>query len=279
MPELPEVEAVRRSLLHAVVGRRVLKVDLRRPDIVTGDTSGPALLQSCVLTDIQRHGKELSLLGERDQGLPRCVCVHLGMSGSLRVAAAGHHDRHVHVTWLLDDGSALEFRDPRRFGGVWPFACTHDRDALRWSLRGRDALAATIGDLCACLPSTRRAIKAVLLDQSVVAGVGNIYADELLFAARVHPLTPGRALTVADVRRIVTTMRRVLTRAIEAGGSTLGDGTYVDGQGRPGDYQRQHAVYGRGGLPCRRCRKPLESTRVSGRTTVFCPRCQRVRFL
>jgi formamidopyrimidine-DNA glycosylase len=276
MPELPEVEAVRRSLQGAIADRCVHRVEVRRADVVTGDAAAASLLAGCVIQTIDRLGKELAIIGVGNDGATRCVCVHLGMSGSLCWVASdmpGKIDRHVHIVWHMDHGQML-FRDPRRFGGVWSYACLADRDAYRWSLRGEDALTITPERLHARLSRTTRPIKAVLLDQTVVAGVGNIYADELLFAAGVHPLTPGQVVDLARTRCVVTAMRRILRQAIEAGGSTLRDGGYVNGDGAPGRFQSQHRVYGRSGCPCLRCKTPLSTLRLSARTTVFCPTCQ-----
>ncbi|MCE9589999.1 MAG: bifunctional DNA-formamidopyrimidine glycosylase/DNA-(apurinic or apyrimidinic site) lyase [Planctomycetes bacterium] len=273
MPELPEVERVRRSLAERVVGRRVERVMLRRADIVEGDRSPAALLAGRVITGIERHGKQMAIV--TDTG--RCICVHLGMTGSLCYEPAtrgekGEGKKHVHVVWTLDAGDRFEFRDPRRFGGVWTFP---DRDTLvrdRWSLLGRDALAIEAGELHAALGDSRRPIKAALLDQAVVAGLGNIYVDELLFTCGVHPLTPARRVSAAVVEAMTRAMRALLARSIEAGGTTLRD--YVDANGQAGGFQSQHQVYGRRGEGCRVCGIALRSRVLAGRMTVWCPTCQ-----
>ncbi|MEO1235652.1 MAG: bifunctional DNA-formamidopyrimidine glycosylase/DNA-(apurinic or apyrimidinic site) lyase [Planctomycetota bacterium] len=292
MPELPEVETVRRTLARRVVGRRVLGVDVLRAGVVYGMSeggrgpsqrassgrSGPvalrrALLEGEPLTDVGRHGKQLAMLSRRGAG----VCVHLGMSGSLRVVGRptdGTGGDHVHVVWRLSDGSELRFRDPRRFGGLWTFATKAELHEMRWSKLGPDALTITPGRLHAGLSRTRRWLKAALLDQRLVAGLGNIYVDELLFAVGLHPRRTAAAVTKPESRRLVAAMRRLLNRAIAAGGSTLRD--YADGEGRPGGFQTRHRVYGRGGEPCARCGRPLEVLEVAGRTTCACGRCQRV---
>lgn len=194
---------------------------------------------------------------------------------------------HTHIVWRLsgdiDDagggtgdetggGGELHFRDPRRFGGVWPFASSDDLLTRRWRHLGTDALAIQPRRLHAALQRTRRAIKAALLDQHVIAGLGNIYVDETLFRCRLHPLTPADELTLPTVQRLVASMRRVLRAAIAAGGSSLRD--YVDGNGAAGGFQHRHQVYGRAEQPCRRCRDPLAAALIAGRTTVFCPTCQ-----
>lgn len=271
MPELPEVERVRLTLAQRLVGREVTAVELRRADVVRGGREPADLLAEQRFAAVERLGKQLALVA----GSGRCVCVHLGMTGSLRYTPPGDATPivpHVHVIWRLDDGGTLSFRDPRRFGGVWTFP---DRDALlehRWRSLGEDALRITPARLRRRLVATRRPLKAALLDQNLVAGLGNIYVDELLFACGLHPLTPANALPEQAERGLVGRMRRLLGRAIEAGGSSLRD--YVDGNGTRGGFQDRHRVYGRAGLPCHTCGEPLASTLVAGRTTVWCTTCQ-----
>ena len=301
MPELPEVETVRRTLAARLLGRRAVAVDLYRADVVR---FAPPMssLPTGVLVDVLRHGKQLALRFEGGA----CVCIHLGMSGQLLVRGlaegSGIGDRgsgdtggaetggllapvpgprlplpatHEHVRWRFGDGSTLTFRDPRRFGGVWVFGSQAALQAERWGRLGPDALAVTPRPLGLKLGRTGRAVKAALLDQAVVAGLGNIYVDELLFRAGIDPRRPARDVAGSRpaVRGLVGRMRRLLIRAITAGGSTLRD--YVDAEGRPGAFAASHRVYGRSGLRCRRCRTPLLTVVVAGRTTVLCPRCQR----
>lgn len=271
MPELPEVETVRRTLAKRVVGKGVERVTVRRADVVRGSTT--LLQRAGVITDVLRHGKQLALAC--DDG--RRVCVHLGMSGSLQVSPVSSKQRkaasHEHVAWILDDGSQLVFRDPRRFGGVWVFEDHDTLVAKRWSKLGVDALALTTRDLHAALGRKRRsAIKATLMDQSVVAGLGNIYVDEVLFRCGVWPGTPGSELDGDKVACLVAEVRKVLRDAIRFRGSSLRD--YVDGNGRRGNFQARHKVYGRAGQACVVCDAALESFVLAGRTTVACPSCQ-----
>lgn len=273
MPELPEVENVRRTLADRLAGRRVVEVAVHRSDVVVGMVSPTALLAGDRLAKWDRRGKQLAIHGDRG----RVVCVHLGMTGQLR--AMRHDDPraaqpHTHITWRLEGRDVLTFRDPRRFGGVWTFPSEPELHAGRWAGLGEDALTIGAAALAAVLSRKRLAIKAALLDQRVVAGLGNIYVDELLFARGIHPLTPAGELDVAQVRGLVRAMRRLLARAIEAGGSSLRD--YVDGNGNAGGFQERHRVYGRGGQPCPRCRRVLETLVIGGRTTTCCVACQRL---
>jgi formamidopyrimidine-DNA glycosylase len=272
MPELPEVQRVCSTVAPHLTGRRVTAVSLRFPGIVEGPRDAAALLVGQTFAPVQRLGKQILLATAGDGP---CVCVHLGMTGSLRwqpgVPAEGW-PAHTHLVWSLDDGSVLSFRDPRRFGGVWTFACRQDLLERRWRELGPDALAITPSALHRGLCTSKRPLKAALLDQSLVAGLGNIYVDELLFAARVHPLTPCTDVDKRLTSCLVGRMRTLLARAIAAGGSTLRD--YVDADGDTGGYQLRHRVYGRSGQKCVRCRTPLATLQVGGRTTVCCPACQ-----
>lgn len=280
MPELPEVENIRLGLADTVVGQRIAKADVRRPDIVKGLCGPAGLLHGRTVARIDRLGKQLALIGNasrngKQTGAGPCVCIHLGMTGSLRYYPADETfkpDTHTHVVWHLRHGGRLAFRDPRRFGGLWTFPSTAELQKARWSLLGEDALTITPTRLHALLRRTRRPIKSALLDQSVVAGLGNIYVDELLFGCRISPLRNASGAGLPEIRGLVGCMRRLLGRAICAGGSTLRD--YVDAGGRSGGYQLQHRVYGRAGQSCSRCGQPLCVTAVSGRTTVYCAVCQ-----
>ncbi len=289
MPELPEVETVRRTVAAAVIGRPLGTLTLHRADVLRDpDGLAPRLAHRRVVA-ILRHGKQLALHLETDA----IVCVHLGMTGQLRIvpspplpprsgdgltfASAPTDpplpiDPHVHLAWTLPDQLTLHFRDPRRFGGVWLFRSQQDLRRARWGRLGPDALVITPTQLHAALTRTTRELKAALLDQHLVAGLGNIYVDELLFAVGLHPQRPAHTVDRADGERLVRAMRRILGRAIDAGGSTLRD--YVDARGRAGGFQAQFKAYGRFGQPCPTCRRPLDRLTVAGRTTTACAHCQ-----
>ena len=274
MPELPEVENVRQSL-RPLLGRRIVAARLFRPDICrTFDGALPspaALLEGAQIVELARRGKRLAFI-TRDG---RTLVVHLGMTGHLRLLASHEQAEaanHIHARWEVDDGSTLLFRDPRRFGGLWTMP---SRDALSEHLSGLgpDALDIDSRTLSRQAGDSRRAIKAVLLDQRVLAGVGNIYADEALFRAGIRPTRKAHRLTNDDWRRLAAAIRRVLLFAVRAGGSTLRD--YRNASGKAGSAQRRHAVYGRAGQACIRCRRLLRGIRLTQRATVFCPNCQR----
>jgi formamidopyrimidine-DNA glycosylase len=274
VPELPEVETVRRSLA-AMIGRRIVAARLFRADMCTtasGRRARPAdLLAGEVVRELMRRGKQLAIIAQSG----RVLVVHLGMSGQLRLLKPGskaQKTNHIHAVWSLDDGSRLTFRDPRRFGGLWTL---ESRAALeeRWSGLGPDALTMSPRDLAVAAAGSRRVIKALLLDQTALAGVGNIYADEALFAAGVRPSRRADRVKPEECERLTRAIRRVLALAVEARGSTLRD--YVAADGRAGQAQLRHAVYGRGGFACVNCGTVLRSVSLAQRTTVFCIRCQR----
>jgi formamidopyrimidine-DNA glycosylase len=268
MPELPEVETVCRTL-RPLVGRPLGAMRVTRPDVVRDPIGVAARLAGQRLVAVRRLGKQIALVFAHGPA----ICIHLGMSGSLCVREHGHEpEDHVHVAWMLGGGRSLRFRDPRRFGGVWVFADEAQLESRRWRRLGPDALAITPGQLHAGLSRTRRELKAALLDQTLVAGLGNIYVDELLYAVGLHPRMVAVAVDRAESVKLVRAMRRLLGRAIEAGGSTLRD--YVDAEGRAGGFQRRFRVYGRFGEPCRGCGRVLDRLVVAGRTTTACGRCQ-----
>lgn len=274
MPELPEVETVRRSLSPRWTGRTVLAVTIRRADVLRNAPSrGRSLAMGLGgrVADILRHGKQLAVVFADN----RVVLVHLGMTGQLFVL--GPRERpprpdHIHIRWRLDDGSTVCFRDPRRFGGVWVFDSLEALRESRWDRLGPDALTITRTRLRRNLRRSARTIKACLLDQAVLAGVGNIYADEALFLARINPHTPAADLDRDEITRLAGAVRSTLRAAVRARGSTLRD--FLDAELRPGSQQTRFHAYGRAGTPCHRCGTSLVGSRITQRMTAHCPVCQ-----
>jgi formamidopyrimidine-DNA glycosylase len=196
------------------------------------------------------------------------------MTGQLRYLDVGmrlHNAKHVHATWWLEPEGRLIFRDPRRFGGLWTLRSVQDLEA-RWADLGPDALSVTAPVLKRQLGDSTRSIKSALLDQSILSGVGNIYADEALFLAGVHPARVAGDLSNKELGRLSHALREVLETSIASGGSTLKD--YADGDGIPGRAQEKHLVYGRAGKNCTTCGTSLCKGVLAQRTTVWCPRCQ-----
>ncbi len=285
MPELPEVERVRRSIAARIVGARVERAELLRADVCESFAAGKKiktgpreLFEGAVVADVLRHGKQIAIVA--DDG--RVMCVHLGMTGHLAFVGASSSEEtkpHTHVRWGLvstkksqTTQGQMVFTDPRRFGGVWTFSSFDELKAARWDQLGPDALNIGAEHLIGALKGSRRTVKAALLDQAVLAGVGNIYADESLFRSKIDPRAIAARLKPEPIRRLAAMIREVLGEAIEAGGSTLRD--FRDADDSAGSYQRNHLVYGRAGLPCPVCRTPLHGLVLAQRATVLCRRCQ-----
>ncbi|MEM6551505.1 MAG: bifunctional DNA-formamidopyrimidine glycosylase/DNA-(apurinic or apyrimidinic site) lyase [Planctomycetota bacterium] len=285
MPELPEVETLRRSLLPLALDQPITAVHDRFPGYTRPHPHTPLnALVGRPITALKRHGKQLALLtGPNDAG--PCLLIHLGMSGrftfhpsSGRPASPdGSPNRHDHLTLELPTGH-LTLHDPRRFGGAWVYPSFDTLHAERWSPLGPDALELDqpqhADTLANALKRTKRFLKAALLDQFVVAGLGNIYVDELLFRARLSPILRAHRLTRDQAHRIAELAPPLLREAIDAGGSSLRD--YTDARSQPGGFQLQHRVYGRAGQPCLTCDATLIHGLVAARATVACPQCQSV---
>lgn len=283
MPELPEVETVRRGLTEHVVGRRIVRVEVGRERTVRR-TSREAIihgLSGARITEANRRGKYL--LCSLDSG--DSLMIHLRMSGRILVVPRGSkRPPHTHVVLHLSPDASHEaqelwFVDPRTFGEVVVFDPADATDLVPELARlGIDPL---IDDFSAetlyrLLRRKRGSLKAVLLDQHVVAGIGNIYADEILHMAGLRPNRVPARLSKPTIDRLYQAITEVLFSAVELGGSTLIDSQYVNLDGAFGNYQLQHRVYGRAGETCLTCGVArITQTVVSGRTTCFCPKCQR----
>jgi len=275
MPELPEVETVRRRLAPLVEGRRFDEVEItdarltrpHDPVEVARELAG----ERVTLAD--RRGKYLILRFESG----RALVIHLRMTGSVlhQVRSELADDPHRHAVVRLDDGTDLLYRDIRRFG-TWLLLEPPEVDAYIDARVGREPLvrAYQAKHLAAELAGRRAPIKAAILDQRTVAGVGNIYADEALWRARIHPLTPAAALDAEEVKALHRGIRQALQLGLRRQGSTLRDYRLPDGGS--GSAQHEFKVYGRGGEPCERCGTPIDKIRVAGRGTWYCPTCQKL---
>ena len=278
MPELPEVETVVRGLALCMTGRRIAKVEKRRPDLRSPMPADLAQrLTGRKVEAVRRRAKYILI--DLDDGAT--VIGHLGMSGRITIAPPGApvvaHDRHDHVVFHLDDGTVLRFNDPRRFGQLLlDRRDTLDRHAL-FAAIGPEPFDAALdgGAFAARLAGKRTPIKAAILDQRVIAGVGNIYACEALFGARMSPERIAATVTGDRADRLLASIRDVLTRGMAAGGSSLRD--YVETSGELGYFQHAWVVYGREGEKCGRteCRGVVRRAVQSNRSTFYCARCQR----
>jgi formamidopyrimidine-DNA glycosylase len=273
VPELPEVESVRQQLAPALAGRRFERVRIADPRLTRPlDPAHVAdRLEGERVTAVERRGKYLIVSFESG----RSLLIHLRMTGSLLRASAGMlpDDPYRRAVVTLDDGSDVAYRDVRRFGTWVVLEPGELEDYLRERV-GDEPLerAFRSRELGARLADRRAPVKAAILDQRVVAGLGNIYADEALWWARIHPLRAAGSLGTAEIQALRRAIRRALERGLERQGSTLRDYRLPDGS--TGAMQLSFKVYGRDGLPCERCGTPVEKTRVAGRGTWYCPTCQ-----
>ena len=270
MPELPEVETVVRGLREPLIGRTILGATAHWPPTIAApsiDEFAAMIAGRCVVS-VGRRGKYVVI--ELNRGY---LLIHLKMSGRLQVVPGDKPlDKHTHTFFELDDGHQLRFRDVRKFGRVY---LIQDMDQITGSL-GPEPLAddLTLEAFAALLARRSGRLKALLLNQTFLAGLGNIYADESLFAAGLHPLRTANSLTPDEQSRLYHAIRRVLGRAVDGRGTTLEDQGYVDAEGQPGSYQDRIAVYGCTGEPCTVCGATIERIIVGGRSTHYCPRCQ-----
>jgi formamidopyrimidine-DNA glycosylase len=290
MPELPEVEVTRRAIEKRLVGRRIRKVTTTRPSyfFLTEPSLLARRLRGRCVERLDRHGKYL--VGTLDDGSR--LLFHLGMTGqlfvsgarSLRLLRAARHgapgaappvfepDEHTHLVLSFSDGPPdLYFRDVRKFGKCALLA--KGRDDARLEKLGVDALSATGSDLFRASRGRRAAVKTLLLEQSVIAGIGNIYADEALFLSGVRPTRMAGRVSERECAIIVRSVRRVLLRAIARGGSSIDD--FVRPDGSDGGYQNERRVYARTGEPCPRCAAPIRRVVLGARSAHYCLRCQR----
>jgi len=278
VPELPEVETVRRGLQRDVVGSRIIRVEVGRERSVrrTSRNELIARLTGVSLVSTSRRGKYL--FAELDSG--DRMMIHLRMSGQVLVSDP-HTGRpaHSHVVLTLDDAREVRFVDPRTFGEVVAYDPADEASLLPEVARlGPDPVSEglSLAQLRSALRSTARPVKVALLDQHLIAGIGNIYGDEILHRAGVSPVRAARDVNARQSSRIHEAVHSVLGEAVEAGGSTLGDAQYVDVSGAAGGFQDSHRVYARAGLPCLTCgRGRVVSAVVGGRTTSWCRVCQR----
>jgi len=262
MPELPEVETVVRSLRPAIVGRRILNAELTGRRVLIGSARKTAeALAGRKIVAVERYGKFIAI--RLDRGY---LVVHLGMTGRLLID--GELSKWTHAVFTLDRGS-LVYEDPRQFGRIE----YGDELPARVAALGPEPLEVTLEEFTRRLKQRRSPVKAVLLNQAVVRGVGNIYADEALFRAGVHPKRVAASLRPERAERVFRAMREVLAEAIESRGSSISN--YVDADGCQGSFQTEHRVYQRTGEPCVNCGAPIKRILVGQRGTHYCAKCQR----
>jgi len=271
MPELPEVETVVRDLRPELVGRTFTALNvgpqtLRKP---WQKTDTPKIIGSTI-QHVLRRGKWIGIT----LSIPEVLLVHLGMTGQFTIANANATvPNHTHFVFTLSDARELRFRDVRRFGSI---SLLNNEAALHAFLNvqlGPEPADLILKDFQDAIRASGRTVKAILLDQTVVAGIGNIYADEALFRAGLHPERRGTKVKLAECEQLMRAIQEVIAEAIERRGSTIRD--YIGGSGLRGGFQHALMVYGRTSEACVRCGTPIRMVRVGGRSSHFCPQCQK----
>src|SRR5713101_3203773 len=281
MPELPEVETVARGLRQAILGRRILSVTLGKTDFIDDPAALEQHLPGRRIEAVERYGKFMLLRLSAAEGstraaangdaAPASLLVHLGMTGQIAPSPAAQPlEKHTHVCLLLDDGRELRYTDARRFGRIAYLTKVLLAEELTGF--GADPLEVSSEEFAKRICGRRARIKALLLDQSVLRGVGNIYADESLWRAKIHPARLGANLDRKQAEVLRRMLQEILQKAIVMRGSSISD--FLDAEGKPGEYQRHHRAYGREGKNCYRCKTPIRRAIVAGRSSYFCPKCQ-----
>jgi formamidopyrimidine-DNA glycosylase len=287
MPELPEVETVARGLRQSILGRRILSVTLGKTDFIDDPVALEQHLPGRQIAAVERYGKFMllrlispagaggsgsgSIGATNGDDASASLLVHLGMTGHIAPHPASQPcAKHTHACFLLDDGRELRYTDARRFGRMAYLAGAALQEELHGF--GADPLEVSAEEFVARIRTRRARIKALLLDQGVLRGVGNIYADESLWRAKIHPARLGVRLARKQAEALHHQLRAILEKAIAMRGSSISD--FLDAEGEPGEYQRRHRAYGREGKRCYRCGTPIRRAIVAGRSSYFCPRCQ-----
>ena len=278
MPELPEVEVLRRDLDKETVGKKIKSVEVTGTRSVRRHRNKKefiGLLEGRKITAVQRRGKYLVV---RLDGAEALV-IHLGMSGQLLRAKTAREKppKHTHVVITFTQGGQLRFIDPRTFGEMFVTELDGvEKEVAELSHLGIDPLedAMSWDNFGRLVASKHMKLKSLLMDQKFLAGIGNIYSDEILFGAGLRWDRMSDSLSGEEIRRLYRSMVETLQEAVKHRGSSLADEQYVDLNGKPGEYQLHHKVYAREGESCRRCRQPIVRQRIGGRSTFFCEACQ-----
>ncbi|HMB14739.1 MAG TPA: bifunctional DNA-formamidopyrimidine glycosylase/DNA-(apurinic or apyrimidinic site) lyase [Pelovirga sp.] len=271
MPELPEVETVCRGITPHISGKTIQELILRTPKLrLPLDQQLRCILPGQIVRRISRRAKYLVL--ETDQG---GLLIHLGMSGVLRILSAGTtENKHDHIDLIFTNGACLRFTDPRRFG-VFVYTPENPFDHHLLENLGPEPLDKSFQgeSLYRLSRSKSQPVKSFIMDQKIVVGVGNIYANEALFRAGIHPARAAGRIGRQRYQRLVIAIKEILAAAIAAGGTTIND--FADNEGRPGYFRQELQIYGRGSAPCPQCGGTIRSCRIGQRSTFYCSSCQR----
>jgi len=272
MPELPEVETIVRGLQKTVVGKKIRNVKVIFPGIVKQDTK--TFKKNVVKTEIiklRRRGKYILI----DLSNGKTILAHLGMTGNfLLVKSSSLLNTHDHlIVRFHANPKELRYNDQRRFGKIKSFPASKEENIPELKKLGPESLNISPSVFVNLFKKRKGRIKSALLNQRIIAGLGNIYADESLFEAKVHPAQKIDKLSPQELKRLLQAIRKILTKAINAGGSSIEN--YYNVNGEIGSFQLQHKVYGREGLPCKKCGTKIKRIKISQRSSYFCPKCQK----
>jgi len=281
MPELPEVETVKRGLEKEIINKKIAKIQVNIPSLIKKPEIDEFMtrLKNTMVISIKRRGKYLKILFNTMDYL----VVHLGMSGRLLFQPKKNlpskisktMEKHNHILFFFEDGSKIVYNDVRKFGKMW--LLKKDENLSRIESLGFEPLEPyfTVSELYRMLQESKVNIKSFLMNQKNIAGIGNIYANEILFHAGVNPLRKANSLTKDEVKRIHLQTKNILLKAISSGGTTMIDESYLDLSGNRGEYGKEIMVYGKKAGMCPFCGQPLEVLRIENRSTFLCPNCQK----
>ncbi len=274
MPELPEVETIARGLQKTIVGKKIKNVRVIFPGIIKQDAKSFIKdAEESKIINVRRRGK--FMLMDLDNRMT--ILAHLGMTGSfLLLRPPTVLNKHDHLILRFDETrKELRYNDQRKFGKIKSFYTPGELNVPELRTLGPEPLSTSTSDFVNLFKRRKGRMKSALLNQQIIAGLGNIYADESLFEARIHPQRKADTLTPQALKRLHQAIQKILEKAIRAGGSSIEN--YCDINGKIGGFQLQHRVYGREGLPCKKCGAKIKRIKISQRSSCFCPRCQLLR--
>jgi formamidopyrimidine-DNA glycosylase len=272
MPELPEVETIARGLQKTVVGKKIKSINIIFPGIVKQDTKKfRKNTEKTKIINVKRRGKYILI----DLSNGKTILAHLGMTGNfLLVKSSSPATKHDHlIVRFYENHKELRYNDQRKFGKLKSFPTCKEENISELKKLGPESLNISASDFTNLFQKRKGRIKSALLNQQIIAGLGNIYADESLFEAKIHPSQKIEQLTFPQLRKLHQAIQKILKKAIKAGGSSIEN--YYNVNGEIGSFQLQHKVYGREGLPCKRCGTKIKRIKISQRSSYFCPKCQK----
>lgn len=273
MPELPEVETIIRGLQQQLIGLKIVRIRVILPKVIREDKERfVSLLKGASVQGIKRRGKIILIALSNKM----TILVHLKLSGQIIYTSPEKpSSKHTHLIFDLSDGNQLRYIDPRQFGYFLLINNSELSQIRQLTTLGPDPLKISLDDFKERISKRKGRIKSLLLNQSFLAGIGNIYADEILHQAQIHPLEPAQTISIPQIEKLYQSIKEILTEAIKQKGSSIRD--YLDSSGQEGGYQKLHQVYQREGKPCFTCQTKIARLKIGSRSSYFCPNCQKER--